>query len=189
MARFCEQPSLDLRARELWRSDVPGTQFLVAFCLYWWQAFVRGYAFEITIYRDLTANGVVYTSHDLRDRTMRLSGSDLEVMGYQGDIKTSTYFVLARRSETLAQDFYITRMYQVALRSWQRAVWLKPHFWHDLNGSPTPVAYEDIWQVLPGVAEIALRGCKFVVVLYDDWKSRVVVRQKRMVRNAQETNR
>lgn len=172
----------DLRTRELWRPDVPDTQLLVAFCLYWWQAFVRGYAFEIAICRDLTANGIAFTSHDLRERAARLSGFDLELMGYRGDIKTSTYFVLVRRSETLAHDFYITRMYQAARQSWQRVVWLKPVFWRGLNGSPTPVAYENIWQVLPGVAEIVLRGRKFVVVPYDDWKHRIIARQKRRVK-------
>jgi hypothetical protein len=173
----------DLRTRELWRPDAPDTQLLVAFCLYWWQAFVRGYAFEIAIYRDLTANGIAFTSHDLHERAARLSGFDLEIMGYRGDIKTSTYFVLARRSEMLAHDFYITRMYQTARQSWQRVVWLKPGFWRGLNGAPTPVAYENIWQVLPGVAEIVLRGRKFVVVPYDDWKNRIIVRQKRKVKH------
>jgi hypothetical protein len=49
--------------------------------------------------------------------------------------------------------------------------------WRVLNGAPTPVAYKAIWQVLPGVAQIALRGREFVVTLYEEWKQRVIARQ------------
>lgn len=42
----------DLRVAGLWRANVPESQTLVAFCLYWWQMFVRGYAFEIAIYTE-----------------------------------------------------------------------------------------------------------------------------------------
>ncbi|MEZ4866001.1 MAG: hypothetical protein R3C14_32095 [Caldilineaceae bacterium] len=168
----------DLRAAGLWRSDLPGSQLLVAFYLYWWQMFVRGYAFELAIYHDLTTSGIVYVAHDLRDRRARLSGFDLAVMGFHGDIKTSTYFVQTRRSETLAHDFYITRMYHSQVRQWQRVVWLTPTFWHLLNGAPTVVEYTAIWQVLPGVAQIALRGRSFVVVLYDTWKQHLIARQQ-----------
>jgi hypothetical protein len=42
--------------------------------LYWWQMFARGYAFEIAIYRDLTASGIAHTAHGLRDRQARLAG-------------------------------------------------------------------------------------------------------------------
>ena len=167
----------DLRATGLWQAAVPDSPLLVAFCLYWSQMFVRGYAFEIAIYRDLTDSGLVHTAHDLRDRRARLSGHDLEIMGFRGDVKTSTYFVLTRRSETLAHDFYITRMYHVNVQRWHRVVWLKPLFWHILNGEPTPVSYEAIWQVLPSVAQITLRSQKFVVVFYEEWKQRVIAQQ------------
>jgi hypothetical protein len=167
----------DLRTVGLWQGDVPDSQLLVAFCLYWWQMFVRGYAFEVAIYRDLAASGVAHTAHNLRDRLARLSGHDLEVMGFQGDVKTSTYFMLTRRGERLAYDFYITRMYHVNEKRWYRAVWVNPLFWRVLNGEPTPVAYEAIWQILPGVAQITLRGREFVVVFYEEWKQRVIARQ------------
>lgn len=169
---------IDLRTSGLWPADVPESQFLVAFCLYWWQMFVRGYAFEIAIYHDLAASGIVYTAHDLRERQTRLSHYDLSMMGFQGDVKTSTYFVQSSRNETLAHDFYITRMYHSEERKWHRVVWLKPAFWHILNGTPTFVDYDAIWQVLPGVAQILLRKRQFVVVLYDLWKQRVIARQQ-----------
>jgi hypothetical protein len=91
--------------------------------------------------------------------------------------------VLTRRSEALVQDFYVTRMYHAVSRQWQRVVWLKPRFWQVLNGRSTPVAYEAIWRVLPGVAEIVVRGRKFIVVLYDEWKRRIVAKQQREARD------
>ncbi len=171
----------DLRSLGVWRADVPATQYLVAFCLYWWQMFVRGYAFEIAIQRDLAYSGIAHVAHDLRWRQDRLTGHDLEIMGFRGDIKTSTYFVLARRSETLAHDFYITRMYQAATRRWHRIVWLRPAFWKLLDGEPTPTAYEAIWQALPDAAMITLRGSEFVVVFYEEWKRRLMARQAKEI--------
>jgi hypothetical protein len=180
-AATARQILADLRSLGVWRIDVPATQFLVAFCLYWWQMFVRGYAFEIAIQRDLAYNGIAHVAHDLRRRQDRLAGYDLEIMGFRGDIKTSTYFVLARRSQTLAHDFYITRMYHAAARHWHRVVWLKPAFWGLLDGEPTPTAYDAIWQTLPGVAMITLRSREFIVVLYDEWKRRLKARQAKEI--------
>ena len=167
----------DLRAAGLWRADVPESQLLVGFCLYWWQMFVRGYAFEIAIYHDLAISGVSYTPHDLRNRRTRLSEFALTIMNFHGDVKTSTYFVQTNRSQGLTHDFYITRMYNSDARQWHRTVWLKPAFWQILNGAPTPVEYSAIWQVLPGVAQITLHTRQFVVVLYDEWKQRLIDRQ------------
>jgi hypothetical protein len=180
-AAMARQILADLRSRGVWRVDVPATQFLVAFCLYWWQMFVRGYAFEIAIQRDLADSRIAHVAHDLRQRQDRLAGHDLEVMGFRGDIKTSTYFVLARRGETLAHDFYITRMYHAAARQWHRVVWLKLAFWKLLDGEPTPTAYDAIWQTLPGAAMITLRSREFVVVLYAEWKRRLIARQAKEI--------
>ncbi len=169
----------DLRTTGLWRADVPALQWIVAFCLYWWQVFVKGYVFEIAIYRDLDESGIHYAHHDLRERRARFSVYDLEIMNFRGDVKTSTYFVFTRRTEALAHDFYITRMYYVNARRWYRVVWVTPAFWSLLNGEPTPVAYNLIWQVLPNVAQITLRGRHFVIVLYDEWKQRVIAQQRK----------
>jgi hypothetical protein len=171
----------DLRQAGLTQAGIPDLQLLVAFCLYWWQAFARGYAFEVTICHDLTASQIVYTTHDLRDRPARLSEHDLEIMGFRGDVKTSTYFALLYRSARLSLDFYITRMYHAEKRRWHRAVWLKPPVWHVLNGEPISTLYDSIWQVLPATAQISLRGQTFVIVLYEDWKRRVLARQSKEV--------
>ncbi len=66
-------------------------------------------------------------------------------MGFRGDIKTSTYFILTNRSEMLAHDLHITRMYHNQAQRWHRVVWLKLPFWHALNGETKPVLYEISW--------------------------------------------
>ena len=46
--------------------ETSATESLLAYCLYWSASFVRGYAFEVEIFRDLEAASIHYTSHDLR---------------------------------------------------------------------------------------------------------------------------
>jgi hypothetical protein len=38
----------------------PSSFYLLAYCLYWWYAFARGYAFEVEVLRDLEASGILY---------------------------------------------------------------------------------------------------------------------------------
>ncbi|MBN1889000.1 MAG: hypothetical protein JW850_13480 [Thermoflexales bacterium] len=47
-----------------------------------------------------------------------------------------------------------------------------------------PTTYNAVWQILPGVAQITLREQEFVVVLYDQWKERVIARQTQEKANA-----
>lgn len=42
--------------------DDHNCRLLLVYCLYWWSAFARGYIFEVTIHRDLTASGIQFTS-------------------------------------------------------------------------------------------------------------------------------
>lgn len=90
--------------------DDPLSFYLLAYCLYWWYAFARGYAFEIEIFQDLDAAGVRYVAHDVLDERERRSPFDLIVLGFRGDIKTSTYFFDAVRTSGLLHDFYIARL-------------------------------------------------------------------------------
>jgi len=87
------------------------TLYLLAYCYYSWDIFARGYQFEVSIFRDLTESGIAYIAHDIRRRAGRLSRSDVVVMGYEGDIKTSPYFLQTTRTKALTHDFYITRLY------------------------------------------------------------------------------
>jgi hypothetical protein len=96
-----------LRQAKLRQSGVTESNFLLAYCLYFWESFASGYAFEVEIYRDLTNSEIIFQAHDIRDREARFSAYDLQVMNLRGDIKTSMYFLYATRSRKLAHDFYM----------------------------------------------------------------------------------
>ncbi len=151
----------------------PPEFYLLAYCLYWWHAFTTGYAFEIITLRDLAASGVVFEAHDLRDQRARQSPFDLVVMGFTGDIKTSTYFLQAVRSRGLAADLYITRIYDERRRQYRSVVFLKRHAWDAIDGETQLAALISLLDVLPTVAEIRHGGQSFVVVDYSEWKQRV----------------
>jgi len=101
----------DLAQAGLYSEALPMTRYLLAYCLYWWRSFTAGYALEIEIQQDLTKAGIEFVAHDLRRREERLSPYDLLIAGFKGDIKTSTYFLQAARSRSLAHDFYVTRIH------------------------------------------------------------------------------
>jgi hypothetical protein len=138
-----------------------------------WQSFTKGYAFEAETFRDLVAAGIRFAAHDLRRREERLSPYDLTVLERRGDIKTSTCFLSVHRSEELRHDFYITRLYHPPTRDWRKVVLLQEAFWRILDGEPTPTTLEQVWQILPGVAQVWLTGLPFIVVSYETWKDRV----------------
>ncbi len=79
--------------------EVRETNLLLAYCLYFWESFAAGYAFEVEIFRDLSESGVVFKAHDIRDRHSRLSPYDLEILGLRGDVKTSFYFLYVGRGQ------------------------------------------------------------------------------------------
>jgi len=168
----------DLRQMGLYDPGIRDTQLLVAFCIFWWQSFTKGYAFEVEIFHDLTTDGVHFVAHDLRRREERFSPYDLTVLGYRGDVKTSTYFLSVHRSEQLRHDFYITRLYHPIAHDWRKVVLLREAFWRILDGESTPTVLEQVWQILPGVARVWLAGRLFVIVPYETWKDRVLQRQE-----------
>jgi len=94
-----------------YRPDIPDSRLLLAYMLYWWNSWGKGYALEVYIYRDLAKAGIRFRAHDLRSPAGRYSPYDLEVLGFRGDVKTSTYFLWATRTCGLEQDFYISRLY------------------------------------------------------------------------------
>ena len=109
-AEFARQIAPQLEQASLLVQDVPQSYLLFAYCVYWWQSFARGYAFEVEIMRDLEASQVDFTMHDLLSSGERYSPADLIVLDLLGDIKTSTYFLQLQPSGPLANDFYITRL-------------------------------------------------------------------------------
>jgi hypothetical protein len=168
----------DLREAGYYDRAMPETQLVLIFCLYWWQSFSKGYAFEVETLRDLTTSGILYQAHDLRDRQAPLAPFDLIVMGFRGDIRTSTYFFAVERGRGLPHDFYITRFWNRRTRRWQGVVMLKPVFWAALDGETRPSRLEEVLDILPDVAEIQVDTQELVVVEYQQWKERVRARQE-----------
>ena len=57
---------------------------------------------------------------------------------------------------------------------------LKPAFWEALDGKTRPSRFDQVLEILPDVAEIAVDTQKLVVVEYQGWKERVKARQEEM---------
>jgi hypothetical protein len=132
----------------------------------------------VAILRDLTTSGVAYRAHDLRDRRARRSPFDLVVLGFTGDVKTSTYFLHAVRSRGLPADFYVTRLYDRPGRTLVLVVFLKRPAWDAIDGETQPATLAALPGILPAVAEIRHGGRLLIVVEYEEWKARVLERQR-----------
>jgi len=160
------------------RHDIPETNLPLAYCLYFWESFAAGYAFEVEIYRDLTAAGIDFEAHDIRNRHARRSPYDLKVLGLQGDIKTSLYFLYVRRGRGLPHDFYITRFYQ-GYRQRTLVVMLKPKAWDQIDGDTVKASLEKAARHFPLPATAKLEAGTIVIVDYEVWKQKVLRRQQR----------
>jgi hypothetical protein len=176
--------AMTARAISAWLEEVEGFSRrrpeglrLLFYCLYWWSAFARGYAFEVRIFRDLTASGIAFDAHDLRKPTARRSRYDLTVLGLRGDVKYSTYFLNAEKLTDLHGDFFITRAFDPVQRTWLLIVVLTPMAWKQLNGDLEATTVEKLTSVLPAPAGFMLGETPFVVLGYDEWKQRVQRRQ------------
>ncbi len=97
-AGYARQAYQRLRGEPFGLGGAPETECLLAYCLYWWASFARGYAFEVEILRDLDAAGIRFRAHDLQVRAERFSPWDIALLGLRGDIKSTTYFLYVARS-------------------------------------------------------------------------------------------
>lgn len=177
-ARYARRIVQDVAERGWRRSEVPETRLLLAYLLYWWGAFARGYALEVEVFRDLELSGVAFAAHDLRDRQHRFSPSDLTVLGMAGDIKTSVYFVQA--ATALLHDFYIVRL-MVKEQEYTLVTMLQPEAWDQINGDAVPGDLTTLAQQLPAPVAITHRGRHLIVLDYNEWKRRVLRMQGGMV--------
>ena len=176
-ATFARQISSILRDQGLLQREVPISVLLYGYCLYWWQSFSRGYAFEVTIMRDLKAAEIEYQMHDIRSQRGRLSPADLVVLDLLGDIKTSVYFLQWQPHGELPNDFYITRLYEKGHEK-TLVVFQKPHAWDVIDGGNTvPGTLETILGLLPTPIEIGQYDIMLIVVDYETWKQMVRKKQ------------
>ncbi|MFQ5799823.1 MAG: hypothetical protein ACE5H0_14175 [Bacteroidota bacterium] len=156
----------------------PLSFYLLAYCLYWWYAFARGYAFEVKVFQDLEASGIAYQAHDVLNPRARRLPFDLVVLGFRGDIKTSTYFLHTVRARELPHDFYIAQVYKPENRERIQVVFLKESAWDALDGDTTPVAPTALAAALPGPLRIQWKGTTLIVLDYSEWKTRVMLVQE-----------
>lgn len=181
VAMFARQIRTTLEQADLLRRNAPDNWLLLAYCIYWWQSFTRGYVFEVEIIRDLEASNIIFQAHDLRSHSYdfgRYSQADLMVLGLTGDIKTSTYFLKFQPSHEIKNDFYITRLYQKG-RERTLVVFQKPFAWKKINGE---ILYEgqlaDIQRILPQPLRLQQNNVTLVVIDYPLWKQKVLQKQQ-----------
>ena len=176
-ATYARKISSALKRIGLLNQDARQNGLFLAYCIYWWQSFARGYAFEVEIWRDLEDSGVIFEAHDLRYRPSRYSPADLVVLGLKGDLKRSAYFLKFKPARDLPNDFYITRWYEKG-RQRTLVVFQKPPAWDKINGE---VLYEgqldDILQLLPQPVRVQHNNVTLVVVDYPLWKRKVLQKQ------------
>jgi len=208
LAVYAQRLGQDLAKLLADRPQVLSERMLIAHCLYWWNAFGKGYLFELMVFADLTAEGIPFHAHDLRRREERYSPEDLVItslrsvqsllrsigverseipqsgaLQWHGDVKTSTYFLYVVRSFPLRHDFYITRLFVTETNVWRWAVLLTPIMWKALDGDTQPATLEEAGRLLPAVLEVQTRGGTLMVVDYALWKTKVKAQQHRKEEN------
>jgi hypothetical protein len=170
-ARFARRIVAEFTRRGWRRSDVPETRLLLSYSLYWWNAFARGYALEVEIFRDLQASGIQFQAHELLDRQQRYSPSDLTISGMAGDIKTSVYFV--QTAGPLVHDFYLVRLF-IRGQMYTLIALLQPAAWDIIDGETVQGSLDTIAEQLPAPVRIQHRGREMVILSYGEWKRRIL---------------
>ena len=145
--------------------------YLVAYCLYWWGAFARGYIFELAIFRDLEASGIDFEPHDPRLLSERYAKHDLMIGNWKGDVKLSFYFLSEREAPPL--DFYISRLYNQYRRAYQIVVLMEMSSWKQINGHTFPRRLKLALSVLHHPIRLHLGEEVWVLSLFEDWKQRI----------------
>jgi hypothetical protein len=177
-ARGARQIAPMLRKAGLYFPDDPPTRLLLAYCLYWWHATAKGYAFEVEIFCDLQHAGIDFVAHNIRQRAERLAAYDLQVSQFLGDVKTSTYF-LTLVSKVSVSDFYITRLWLSETRTRTLVVFLKSLMWDEIDGDTLLVAWHELETGLSKPVRIVHGNGELVVADYEQWKDKMRAYQTR----------
>jgi len=177
IAEFARRIAPYLEQTGLLLPDQALSWLLYVYCVYWWQAFARGYAFEVQIVRDMQASGLTLHYHDLLDPVERHSVADVLVLDMMGDIKTSTYFLQWAASHQLSNDFYVTRLWD-GKRSYVLVVFQQPSAWKKINGGTVKGRLNTLLTLLPRPVELRQGRFTLIVVEYTEWKRRILRAQK-----------
>jgi hypothetical protein len=177
--RFAQEILVMLEREGLYHEEVVHSEYLAAYCLYWWTAFGMGYRFELARFRDLQAAGVDFIAHDIRRREERRSPYDLVILRQRGDIKTTTYFLYNSAVSALYSDFYITRLFHPQRRRYLDVVVMTEAAWHLLNGDTRVVQLDTAADFFPNPVLFSLEERNFVILPYELWKQKVIQRQQK----------
>ena len=153
------------------------TYYLLAFCLYRWWNFARGYIFEVSIFRDLEQSGIVFAAHDLSKSDERYSDYDLIVLELKGDIKRSLYFLDDLMSTPLAHDFYLTRLFHPQTRRPLLVAVMTKRAWDEIDGDTVIVPVEEAAWRLPRVVQADVQDITLFIADYNFWKEKVRAKQ------------
>lgn len=176
-AHFSRQIVQTLQSSGLQQPAVPQSNLLLAYCLYFWESFAAGYAFEVEIFNDLSQTGIQFKAHDLRIRSSRLSAYDLEILGLRGDIKSSFYFLQINQGQGLPQDFYITRIYEGRVQR-TYVVMLQLEAWEQIDGDTIIGLLQTVTQHFPYPVRVKLDQGTVVITDYEVWKRKIRQRQE-----------
>lgn len=146
--------------------------YLVAYCLYWWSAFARGYIFELFVFRQLQASGINFEPHDPRLLSERYAKYDLVIGNWKGDVKLSFYFLSEGTAPPL--DFYITRVYDRRQRAYQLVVFMEMSGWKQIDGYTLPADLASALSVLTHSIHLYLGRELWVLSLFEEWKQRII---------------
>ena len=171
--RLGQQAWAQQTAAALRKPQTPEQFLLTAYCLYWWSSFAKGYIAEIAVFRDLTASGIRFQSHDLAQPEGRFSQDDLTLSGMRGDIKSSAYFLNVARSHPLRHDFYITEVITPPMRQRRRVVFMLSASWDKIDGETNATSLEEALSQLPTSSQITVREQSLIVSDYEVWKEKI----------------
>jgi hypothetical protein len=174
-AHFSRQIVQRLQVLGLQRPDLPQSNLLLAYCLYFWESFAAGYAFEVEIFNDLHQSGIQFRSHNIRIRESRLSAYDLEILRLRGDIKSSLYFLQVQQGQRLRHDFYITRVYEGRVQR-TYVVMLQLEAWEQIDGDTIMGLLQNVTQHFPHPVRVELNQGSVVITEYAVWKR--IIRQR-----------
>ena len=179
-AAYARMITSRLLASSWYNPDARHSLYLRAYSVFWWDSFAKGYIFEVLVYRDLKASGVVFTAHDITDPRQRRSPFDLVINGWRGDVKTSSYFLITARTAFLHHDFYITRLYDWRQRRRVWAVIMQPRVWQALDGETGTITdLDEAGQRFPEVVHLNFRTHRLIVADYEIWRALVLDYQRK----------
>ena len=154
--------------------QVPYSLYLQAYCAFWWDSFAKGYRFEAAVFRDLRRSGIDFWAHDFTESQQRYTSYDLIVSGWQGDVRTSTYFLTTARTRTLSHAFYITRLWHQQRRKRVWAVAMQPHIWDEIDGDTEVVHLYQVPKRFPEVSKVYSNNRTLIVAEYTVWKTKIL---------------